>query len=97
MRDLLNHIFTGKDNATIDIGRILWFEAIQAFIVFTLVSVFRGQNLDLISWATAMSTLLVFGAVNLRVKAAVEPEECEPTHSVTHTHIEKDHVEVCGK
>lgn len=75
MRGAFRHAFTGIDNQTADIGRIL-----LALSFFTLVGLqayavmWTHQPFDVVSAAGAYGGLLASGCAALRIKAPVEPQ-----------------------
>jgi hypothetical protein len=70
MRDFLKTCFTSKDNATGDIGRVLWALSFVAFFAFQA----RAASFDGLSFTAACVALLTGGAGALRIKATTEPE-----------------------
>ena len=69
--------FSGKDNASIDIGRVLLAVATLAVIGlegFAVVA--RGQPYDAAAFALALGGLLFGGCASLAVKRATEPDPC---------------------
>jgi len=78
MLQALKHMFTGVDNATWDIGRILW---AKISVVYCAISgyhavahgVFDAQN-----WAIGASAILAGGGGALSLKAKTEPGNADP-------------------
>lgn len=64
---------TGKDNATLDMGRILWAGFCVALAGSEFWSLYRGQPFDAMTFASAASALLVAGSGGLALKAHTEP------------------------
>lgn len=87
MKEHLLKIFSGKDNHTLDLGRILW--AIGTFVFFALSihSVWHGTTFDPIAWGTGFAAVLAAGGAALWMKKDTEPESVKEGHR-------KDHV--CG-
>jgi hypothetical protein len=87
MNHLLN-LFSGKDNQTLDLGRVLWALISAVFLLGCLVflalavlAVQRGQAWDagaygsgFLALLTGGTALLLGGAGSLAVKAKTEPE-----------------------
>lgn len=70
----LRDIFTGRDNTTYDIGRLLWFQALQAFIFMSAYHLYKGGAFDPIAWGAGLAGLLAAGGASLGLKAKVEPD-----------------------
>jgi hypothetical protein len=74
IRAALRDLFSGKDNQSLDIGRVLWAAFSLALIGHeSLAIVARGQVFDPLSFATACGALLAAGAGALVFKAKTEP------------------------
>ncbi len=73
VRGLLLGTFTGRDNQTIDIGRVQWFAMTLAYMAFSGIAVWRGQAFDPVQWATGAGAILALGGVGLAVKKETEP------------------------
>lgn len=67
-------LFTGRDNKTYDIGRVLWFQTVQAFIVMSIYALYKGSAFDPIAWGAGLAGLLAAGGASLGLKAGVEPD-----------------------
>ena len=74
MRLLFKHLFTGKDNETFDIGRIILFEAIQSYIALAAYAIYKGGAYDYIAYGTGLAALLAAGGAGIMMKAGTEPE-----------------------
>lgn len=70
----LKAMFTGKDNATIDLGRVLWAKMSIVYCVATFVSQQQGHPLQFELWAAGAAALLAGGGGALALKAKTEPE-----------------------
>ena len=66
--------FTGKDNETIDIGRILWALGVLVFFGMSVYSAYKGQAFDAVAWGTGFSAVLVAGGAALGFKSKTEPD-----------------------
>ena len=70
--------FTGKDNRSLDMGRILWALAQLALIGMQGFAIcVKGQAFDPTTFAAAEAMLLFGGGAGLRVKADTEPDPRE--------------------
>jgi hypothetical protein len=67
-------LFTGKDNSTYDIGRFLWFQGCQAFILFSGYALWKGGTFDPIVWGGGLAALLGAGGAALGLKATTESD-----------------------
>jgi hypothetical protein len=67
-------LFTGKDNATYDIGRFLWFQGCQAFILFSGYALWKGGTFDPITWGGGLAALLGAGGAALGLKSHTESD-----------------------
>lgn len=70
----LKDLFTGKDNATWDLGRILWFQGSIVYSAMTIYSLYQGIAIDPLNWATGFGALLAGGGAAIRLKYATEPD-----------------------
>jgi hypothetical protein len=77
MRSFFRHLFTGKDNRSFDIGRVILFEAVQSYIALTAYFMVRGGSFDFIAYGTGLAALLAAGGVGIAAKAGTEPEAAE--------------------
>jgi hypothetical protein len=74
MRAIMRTAFTGQDNTSIDIGRVLWAGIMTALGVLQAHAVvILHQSFDPVQFATAGAALLAAGGAALRVKAPTEP------------------------
>ena len=69
----LIHIFTGKDNSTVDPARVLWILGVVVFLGFAGYEIYRTQKFDMTTFAMAYGTLLGAGAAGVKIKETTEP------------------------
>lgn len=64
-------LFTGSDNSTLDIGRVMWFMGaiVNFYCTFYNISAFNTAN-----FCAAFGSYLVLGAGALRLKQNTEPK-----------------------
>lgn len=74
MRHILLTAFTGADNSSVDLGRVLWALSTIAFLSFEFVALLRGAIFDPMVFAGALSTLAIGHGASLRLKGDTEPE-----------------------
>lgn len=67
-------MFTGRDNHTFDMGRILWFQSIQAFIGLSVYALYKGGTFDPVLWGAGLAALMASGGAALGLKSGTEPE-----------------------
>jgi hypothetical protein len=75
MKDLWVTLFTGKDNRSLDIGRVIWLLSVLSFIVFAFLGLYMDKPTDYIAYGTGLSTLLAAGGAALNLKSKTEPED----------------------
>jgi hypothetical protein len=74
MRRFFHDLFTGTDNDTYDIGRVLWFQSIQAFMILSGYALYQGWEFDPIAWGGGLAALLGGGGAAIGLKASTEPK-----------------------
>lgn len=73
MKQILTHLFTGKDNRSFSLGRVLWaFSAVTLFILEVLHLCFHFPFNE-VSYAGAMGTILTTGGATLLLQKNTEP------------------------
>jgi hypothetical protein len=73
------HLFSGKDNTTLDIGRILWAISVVTFLLLSAYSIHNGQLFDPIAWGTGIGLVLGAGGAAIAIKSTTEPDtKCLP-------------------
>jgi hypothetical protein len=77
---VVNDIFTGKDQHTVDIGRILWAVGILVYFALSIHSVWHGTVFDPVSWGTGFSAIMASGGAALWMKSSTEPESPREAH-----------------
>ena len=75
VRTSMFHMFTGKDNKTLDLGRVLWAQAVLAFLGVAVVNVYNGNPIDFISFGTGIAAVLAAGGAAIGLKSSTEPED----------------------
>jgi hypothetical protein len=70
---LLRTLFTGKDNTSYDLGRVLWAFLTVALIAYQAYAISRGQPFEPITFSTAAGAILAGGAGALSLKHKTEP------------------------
>jgi hypothetical protein len=75
MRKFFKDLFTGRDNHTYDVGRVLWFQAIQAFIAISIYAIYQGGSFDAVTWGAGLAALLGGGGAAIGLKSTTEPDD----------------------
>ncbi len=74
MQKFFRHLFTGKDGRTYDIGRVLLFEIVQAFILLTIYAMYKGGTFDPLIFGGGLASIMGASMAGLAMKGNVEPE-----------------------
>lgn len=75
MGNLMKQIFTGKDNETLDIGRILWAQIAIGYMLLSGYNIFANNQFDAVAWGTGAAAILGSGGAALGLKSGTEPEK----------------------
>jgi len=70
----LKQMFTGKDNKTLDLGRVLWAQAVLAFLGLAFYGVYKGNPVDYMAFGTGLAAVLAAGGAAIGFKAKSEPD-----------------------
>ena len=71
---LVMDTFTGADNRTLDLGRIMWVKMGIAYVGMSAWAVTHGAAFDPITWGTGAGAVLAAGGAALAIKANTEPK-----------------------
>ena len=74
LRRLITNTFTGKDNKTIDVGRIIWMMGAVTFIGCTIAEIYITGKWDAIAFGTGFGAVLAAGGFALKMKEGTEPD-----------------------
>jgi hypothetical protein len=80
-KEILLHTFTGRDNSTIDIGRIIWMLGALSFLGCAFYSIYKGQTWNAVEFGTGFGAVLAAGGVAIRIKADTEPDPKDKSNS----------------
>lgn len=69
----IKDLFTGKDNATLDLGRILWAKGSVVFSGLSIYHVIHTQTFDYVAFGTGFAGILAAGGAALWAKKDTEP------------------------
>ncbi len=72
-KTIILHTFTGVDNTTIDVGRILWVAGGLAFLGCAAYALYKGQAWDAVAFGTGFGLILAGGGGALMMKKGTEP------------------------
>ena len=70
---MIKHLFTGVDNITWDLGRILWAKISVVYCALTAYHVIHTGTMNPQDWAIGASAILAGGGGGLALKAKTEP------------------------
>jgi hypothetical protein len=73
----IRHCFTGKDNATFDIARVLWALGAVTFVFYVGWTVYRSGAFDAQAYGTGFGLIMGGGGGSVWAKAKTEPEPKE--------------------
>lgn len=82
MRKICKMLFTGKDNKTFDIARVLWAVSTITFLGISILAVIQHQSWNAMDFGAGISAILFGGGAGIGLKAHSEPDdddddECE--------------------
>ena len=72
--EFLKHCFTGADNTTYDIGRVLWALAFLIGMGLNVYSIVAGKSFDLQNFGVGVGALLLAGGAAIKIKESTEPK-----------------------
>jgi len=75
MLNAIKSAFTGKDNNTIDLGRVLWAKMSLVFCGASIYAIYNGQAFDPSMWGVGAGAVLAAGGAGIAAKAKTEPEK----------------------
>jgi len=73
MFKFFKHMFTGIDNETYDLGRILWAKISVVFCIVSIYHTVHTGQFDPQAWAIGASSILAGGGGAIALKAKTEP------------------------
>jgi len=73
MEKFLRDLFTGKDNKTWDLGRVMWAWGTVVYFAMTLYSLYKAIPVDPLNWATGFGAILAAGGAAIMLKRQDEP------------------------
>lgn len=74
MKNVIKHWFTGPDNQTWDVGRVLWAAVVIEFMALAAYALYKGQAFDAVAYGTGAGLVLAGGGVAIGMKANSEPK-----------------------
>lgn len=74
IRELAYNAFTGADNKSLDIGRILWTVGTFFYFGLSVYDISMGGKFVPMDWATGFGVVLAAGGAALGMKANSEPK-----------------------
>jgi hypothetical protein len=73
MNKIISDCFTGKDNQTYDIGRILWGLSVIVFLALSSFSCIKSSTWNPVDFGIGLGSVLAAGGVALGLKKSTEP------------------------
>lgn len=73
MKHFIKHLFTGVDNITYDLGRVLWAKMSIVYCAITAYFVYKTGQFDFQQWAIGAAAILAGGGGGLALKQKTEP------------------------
>ena len=74
MKDILIHMFTGKDNSTFDLFKVFGAMAILLFFGGVIFNTVKTGSFDPTGYCTNLSILLAALAGGVKIKETTEPD-----------------------
>lgn len=71
---LIRSLFTGRDNTTYDLGRVLWAKGGLAYILMTAYALSKGQQFDPVAWGAGFGAVMAGGGGAIWAKRSTEPD-----------------------
>lgn len=72
---LFRDLFSGRDNYSLDIGRILWALGVVVYLGLSVASAFMDLKFDYITWGAGFAAVLAAGGAALKMKESTEPNK----------------------
>lgn len=82
MKKLFNDIFTGIDNQTYDLGRILWAASVVVFLLMSIGHMILSHIFSYVECAGGISAILASGAGSLAIKSKTEPKKEDKQNAI---------------
>ena len=74
VKSTIMQLFTGKDNKTLDLGRVLWAQAVFVFLGVAGYQVYQGTPIDFMNFGTGIAAVLAAGGAAIGLKSSTEPD-----------------------
>jgi hypothetical protein len=71
---IMRHMFTGKDNSTIDISRVTWAIGTFAFVLISAYFVWKTGQWNPLEWGTGFAAVSGGGGAAVKLKETAEPQ-----------------------
>jgi len=79
VKSTIMQLFTGKDNKTLDLGRVLWAKAVLVFLGVAGYQVYQGTPIDFMNFGTGIAAVLAAGGAAIGLKSSTEPDNNSDT------------------
>jgi hypothetical protein len=77
VKQVLLQAFSGKDNQTLDIGRVLWAVSVLSFLGMGFFGIYKGEVKDFLAMGTGIAAVLAAGGAAIGLKSKTEPGQNE--------------------
>jgi uncharacterized MAPEG superfamily protein len=71
---ILNDTFTGKDNETIDVARVLWVLSMFVYLGLSIADVCMTHDFEYQQFSIGVAAILAGGGIGVSIKKTTEPE-----------------------
>lgn len=78
----IRQLFTGVDNETLDLGRVLWAITMLVYCGLSIAHLITSDQFDAQSWAIGAGAILAGGGGGIALKANTEPTVKVKTESI---------------
>ena len=76
MKTAIKHLFTGVDNRTLDLGRVVWALMAVSYILLTVYHLIKSSGqFDAMAWGSGAAAILACGGGALAIKSHTEPKQ----------------------
>ena len=70
---VVRHTFTGKDNKTVDLGRVMWFVGAVVFMGISVYFVWKTGQWNPLEWGSGLAAINGGSGAAVKLKESSEP------------------------
>lgn len=74
MKETTKQLFSGKDNATLDMGRVTWGASFIAICVVATATIVTGGAVGIAELGIALATIAAGHGAAIKLKSSTEPD-----------------------